>query len=84
MSDVETGHEENERIVTFYINGKTLADKPAAGVRYVKARTSELLTEHHEQLLTGRGDVRRIILEHWLPRGMIPFYPGAEFMKAVV
>jgi hypothetical protein len=84
MSDVKIGHEESEHSITFYINGNRLLKKPVDGVRYVNARTSELLFEHHDQLLTGHGEVRRIILEHWLPRGMIPFYPGAEFMKAVV
>jgi hypothetical protein len=79
---------EKTQAATFYIQGTSLSRKPAEGVRYVKARTAELLVEHHEQLLAGCGtataDVRRIILEHWLPRGMIPFYSGVEFMKAGV
>jgi hypothetical protein len=67
--------------VRFYIDGKKLRKEPLANVRYIEARTEDLTVEHHKQILRGKSRGRTIILTEWLPRGMIPFYPGAKFFK---
>jgi hypothetical protein len=69
------------RFVHFYIDGKKLRTEPLVNVRYVEARPGDLTVEHHKQVLRGKSKVRTIILTEWLPRGMIPFYPGAKFFK---